>query len=73
LDETFEQDYIDYPKLIELTYKEREERIIDLWTIAISKAKGAVLIQDTFQALNNKIKIFGRQMLVMRRDLHDPD
>jgi hypothetical protein len=56
-----------------MTFEEREERILDLWRIAFSKAKGAVLIQDTFEALNNKIKIFGRQMLVTRKEQNDQD
>jgi len=64
IEDTNENDYIDYPKLSRMSKYERERRILDLWHKSFVKARGAAVILQTFTDLKIKIQLFGRQLLV---------
>ena len=63
LSDTDVEEYVNYPRLLDLTRENREARILKLWRSCFNCSIGVAIMLKQKEAVITKIQLFGRQLV----------
>ena len=63
LSDTDQEEYKDYPKLVDMSPDEKRSRILRLWRTCFNCSIGVAIMQEQKDAVITKILLFGRQLV----------